>query len=52
MGRETLYLVQVCTRFGGYILNSLHILNEELTSSLDCSGIGTFFPLCAESGVD
>src|SRR6266545_6815172 len=47
-----LYLVQVRTRFGGYTFKCLHILNEELTSSLDCSGVGTIFPARAESRVD
>src|SRR6266545_1931182 len=47
-----LYLVQVRTRFGGYTFKCLHILNEELTSSLDCSGVGTILPARAESRVD
>ena len=44
-----LYLVQICTRFGSYSLNYLHILNEELTSSCDGGRVSTIRPGCAES---
>ncbi len=54
MWAETLffYLVQVCARFGSYTFNYFHILNEELTSSLDCSGVVTIFPARAKNRVD
>ena len=46
-----LYLIQICTRFGSYTLNYLHILNEELTSSRDGGRISTIWPGCAEGRV-
>jgi len=46
------HLVQVCAGVGGYTLKDLHILNDELTSSLDLSQVGTVLPRRADSHVD
>jgi len=45
------YLVQVCTRFGGYTFKYLHVLNEQLTSSCDFGRVGTILPTRAKSCV-
>ena len=46
------HLVQVCAGFGGYTFQDLHILNEELTSGLDVSQVGTVLPRRADSRED
>ena len=38
------HLVEVCAGFWGYPFEDLHILNEELASSLNLCQIGTFPP--------
>jgi len=45
------HLVQVCAGFGGYTFQDLHFLNEELTSGLDLSQVGTILPYRADSHV-
>ena len=46
------HLIQVCAGFGGDTLQDLHILNEELTSSLDLSQGGTVLPRREDNHVD
>ena len=46
-----LYLIKVCTRFGGYSFKDFHIPNEELTSSRDFSRISTISPACGDNRV-
>jgi len=52
MRRVILYLIQVCAGFGGNTFEDFHILDEELTSSLDLSQVGTILPTRAKSRVD
>ena len=46
------YLVEVCTGFWGDTFENLHILNEDLTSSVDLCQVGTLAPGRAESRID
>lgn len=46
------YLIEVCAGIRGYAFESLHILNEELTGSIDLCQVGTILPARADSGVD
>jgi len=46
------HLVQVCAGFGSYTFQDLHILNDELTSGLDLSRVGTILPYRADSRID
>ena len=46
------HLVQVCAGFGGHTFEDLHLLNEELTSGLNLSQVGTILPRRANGRED
>ena len=46
------YLEQACTRFGCNTLNYLHIVKEDLTSSVDFSRVSAILPSRADNDVN